>query len=185
MRRILEKRYWILFLAFIFLAGAALAAYGFVPVMKIDGKTIAFSEYLKAYSAIKSYDKIAQRSATPSEEIKRLALGVLVENRFLDTLSERTSADFKQEAERLVEESIKTTPNLSLGEASKKIYGLGEADFKRLVLLPQAKRDLLTKHYKYNPAELETLWNDLAKNAEVKIYYPGYEWRGGEVQMKK
>ena len=52
MRRILEKRYWILFLFFIFLAGAALAAYGFVPVMKIDGKTIAFSEYLKGYSAI-------------------------------------------------------------------------------------------------------------------------------------
>ncbi len=184
MRRILEKRYWILFLAIIFLAGAALAAYGFVPVMKIDGKTIAFSEYLKAYSAIKSYDRISRRAATPGEEIKKQTLQVLAENRFLDILAERTSTDFKKQAERLVEESIKTTPNLSLGEASKKIYGLGEADFKRLVLLPQAKRDLLTKHYEYNPAELETLWNNLAKNAQVKIYYPGYYW-DGEVKIKK
>ena len=84
-----------------------------------------------------------------------------------------------------MEEAIKTTPNLSLGKASKKIYGLSEPDFKRLVLLPQAEKDLLTKHYEYNPAELENLLNDLAKNAQIKIYYPGYEWSDGEVRIKK
>ena len=185
MRLIFKKRYWIFVFAVLFLAGAAIAAYGFVPVMKIGGKTIVFAEYLKAYSAIKSYDKISRRSAAPAAEITRQALEVLVENRFLDILAERTSTDFKKEAEKLVEDSIKTTPNLSLGEASEKIYGLNEADFKRLVLLPQAEKDLLTKHYSYNPAELENLLNDLAKNAQIKIYYPGYEWKDGEVRIKK
>ena len=68
-----------------------------------------------------------------------------------------------------MEDSIKTTPNLSLEEAAKKIYGLSETDFKRLVLLPQAEKDLLTQHYSYNPAELQNLLNDLAKNAQIKI----------------
>lgn len=166
------------------MAGAAVAAYGFVPVMKVGGKTIVFAEYLKVYSALNSYDKISKRSAAPSAEITRRALETLVENRFLEILAERTSTDFKKEAERLVEESIKTTLNLSLGEASKKIYGLSEADFKSLVLLPQAEKDLLTKHYEYNPAELQNLLNDLAKNAQIKIYYPGFYW-DGEVKIKK
>ena len=82
MLQIFKKRYWIFVIAILFLAGAAIVAYGFVPVMKIGNKTIVFAEYLKTYSAIKSYDKISQRSAAPAAEITRQALEVLVENRF-------------------------------------------------------------------------------------------------------
>jgi len=71
-----------------------------------------------------------------------------------------------------------------LEEAANKLYGLSAADFKKFVLIPEAEKDLLIKHYEYNPSELDDLWDFWTRNANVKIYYPGYYWESGEVKAR-
>lgn len=180
----IRKKYFILALVILFTLGVSALGFGFVPVLRIEGKNVSYIYFLKLYGAFESYDKLSRHEPVGSKEITRRAFFKIIEDKMLDILVTKTNADFMRKSEELVERAILETKNLELGEASRTLYGLSAAEFKKLVLVPQAKKDLLVKHYEYNPAELEKLWNATAQNLKVKIYYPGFYWENGEVKIK-
>jgi len=157
--------------------------YGFAPVMKVEGKLVTLAQFLKIYSAIKHFDSLSQKTPSPDVDLKKLAFMNIIEMRFLDLMIQKTNADFEQKAGDLVEKAV-SEMELEFAEASEKLYGLSAVEFKKLVLLPQAKKELLGKHYENNRADLEKLWTEVYKTSEVKIYYPGFYWEDGKVQMK-
>lgn len=181
----LKKRYILVFIALAIIGGAGVISYGFLPVIKVEGEYVSYSGFLKVYRGVEAAERLAKKNppATAKEFTSR-AFETIIENKFLDVIVRKTNANLQDEAQKNVEQAISESQGLALEEAAQKLYGLSAADFKKLVLIPASEKDLLFKHYEYNPSELDALWDDLGKNAEVKIYYPGYEWRDGEVRVK-
>lgn len=156
--------------------------YGFVPVMKVEREIVTLAQFLKVYSAISHFDGLSQKNPSSDADLKRRAFTNIIESKFLDTIVKKTNANLG--ADELVEKLVSESKALSLGEASERLYGLSATEFKQLVLLPEARKELLERHYEYNPDELEKLWTDLYQTAEVKIYYPGFYWENGDIKTK-
>ena len=181
----LKKRYILIFIALAIIGGAGVISYGFLPMLKVEGEYVSYSGFLKVYRGVEAADRLAKKNPpATSQELTRRAFETIIDNKFLDVAVRKTNAGIKDEARKNVEQAVLESKDLSLEEAARKLYGLSAADFKKLVLIPAAEKDLLFKHYEYNTSELDALWDDLSQHGEVKIYYPGYEWRDGEVKIK-
>jgi len=160
-----------------------------VPVISINGERVGLSEFLKVQSAVRNMDMNGNGGVLKlsDEEVKGRVFGNMIDKVFLDELIGDVDASLEAGAREKVREAIEKEEkdsNLRLEEAARTLYGLSVKDFTELVLLPQAKRDLLTERFKNNPEQLNQMWNDLVKIADIKIYYPGYKWEGGEVKKK-
>lgn len=185
MRRIFKKKYILLLLAILFFGVLLYIGFGFLPVLNVEGQWASYSEFQKVYGAIRVFDQISKGGgARASEEMKKMALENIIENRLLDELIKEANTELAKKAEELVQKTLRENKNLSLDEASRNLYGISAADFQKLVLLPQAKKDLLADYYKSNPERLTDLWTTLLKSAKVRIYYPGFYWENGEVKIK-
>lgn len=167
----------------VFLAVFLLGAIKFIPVLKVEGRFLSYSDFLKVREALTHFDKISQTKNIKDPE--SLAFMNLIDQVFLDILIEQIDNNIKSEAKKIVEEAILKTENLSLGEAAHELYGLSEKDFKRIVLIPQAKKDLLSKKFDGKDEELLQRWDNFYSTASIKIYYPGYYWDIGEHIVKK
>jgi len=175
------KSYFILAVVLLLLGGVALMGFGFLPVLKVGGRAASYAEFLKVLGALKTFE---ERVATPTQEFKRLALAELADNLFLDEMISKTDPGIFKKTEEMAAWVLNDRKNSSLGGASEELYGLELEDFKKFVLLPQAKRDALTEYYKGDAEKLSEIWLALKKSVEVKIYYPGYFWDGEDVRIK-
>ena len=184
--KILKKKSVIILAVIILLGVAALAAFDFTPVISINGERASLSEFLKVQSAVRHMDMNENGGALKisDEEVKQRVFGNIIDKVFLDVLIDQIDASLAKKADDLVKQAIEQSPNLQLDTAARKLYGLSAEDFKELVLIPQAKRDLLTERFKDNPEQLNQMWEDLVKTADIKVYYPGYKWEGGEIKKK-
>src|SRR3989344_3920123 len=189
MPEIFTKKNITILLTVLFLGAVIYISFGFLPVLKVEGTSVNYSEFQKVYGAIGSFDKISRKpdpaggggnSAAP-EEMKKMALEIIIESRLLDELIKEANPELAKKAEEILQKTLLENKNLSLDEASKILYGISAADFQKLVLLPQAKKDALTDYYESNPERLADLWTALLKSAKVQIYYPGFYWENGEV----
>ena len=171
----------------IFLTIIAVLAYGFAPALSVDGHGVGLAEFLKVESALRHFNNIANQSTattTPSADLKMQALGNIIDRKILDKIVEELDPSINQKADALVRDTLSKQKNLSLDEAANKLYGLSGDDFIKLVLIPQAERDLLMERFKDNPSRLGDIWNNAASHAKIKIYYPGYYWDGTSLKTK-
>ncbi len=171
-------------LAVLFLGALLYISFGFLPVLKVEGRSAGYSEFQKVYGAISAFDKVSRKNGMAPTDLKKMALESMIESRLLDELIKEANPELAKKAEELVQKTLRENKNLSLDEASKNLYGISTADFQKLVLLPQAKKDALANYYESNPERLTDLWTALLKSAKVKIYYPGFYWENGEVKIK-
>ncbi|MDP3935035.1 MAG: hypothetical protein Q8Q46_02375 [Candidatus Giovannonibacteria bacterium] len=184
MLQFFTKKNITILLAVLFLGAVSYISFGFLPVLKVEGTSAGYSEFQKVYGAIGAFDKISRKSASPPEDLKKMALESMIESKLLDELIKEANPELAKKAEELVQKTLLENKNLSLDEASKKLYRISAADFQKLVLLPQAKKDALSDYYESNPERLADLWTALLKTAKIQIYYPGFYWEGGEVKIK-
>jgi len=182
----LKKKSVIIFAIIILLGMSALAVFDFAPVISIDGERVGLADFLKVQSAVRHMDMNGNGGVLKlsDEEVKQRVFGNIIDKVFLDKLISQIDTTLDKKADDLVKQSIDQSPNLQLDTAARKLYGLSAEDFKELVLIPQAKRDLLTERFKDNQEQLNQMWEDLVKTADIKVYYPGYKWEGGEIKKK-
>ncbi|MBI2023174.1 SurA N-terminal domain-containing protein [Candidatus Giovannonibacteria bacterium] len=162
---------------------AVFFSWGYLPVMKVNGEMVSYRTFSKILDAMNTYDKAAGKAPLAEAEMKRKVFSDLVEQKFLDETIAKTDPAMEKEAEALVEQAIKDTPGLNTKDASRLLFSLSEKDFKHLVLLPQAKRDVVMKRFETNP-DFPNMWSELYKNAQVSVYYPGFYWEEGEIKSK-
>lgn len=158
-------------------------AYKFAPIISVEGKKASYSEFLKIKGALQQ--AINTSTSKIDGDLNTVAMMNLIEQEFLDILIDNVDRNLKLKAEEIVLEAISKTPNLSLDKASEEIYGLSSKDFKRLVLLPQAKRDLLDNYFKEKHEDVLQAWASLYGTASIKVYYPGYYWDTETFEIKK
>src|SRR3989344_3082855 len=179
----MTKNKKIIIFVLVVLSASIFVGFRFVPVLSVQGKRASYSEFLKIRSAIEKTNFIS-KDKIPGD-LNSVAMMNLMEQEFLDILIDSVDHNLKSKAEDIVAEAIAKTPDLSLDNVSEELYGLSSVDFKKLVLLPQAKRDLVENYFKKNNQDIIQAWTSLYGTASVKIYYPGYYWDTKEYAIKK
>ena len=74
--------------------------------------------------------------------------------------------------------------NKDFEEAVNSLYGLRPEKFKELVLIPEARRELLEGRLKTAKSDLQTWLSDSRKSARVVIVAPDLRWDGEKVAVR-
>lgn len=101
------------------------------------------------------------------KEIKRAALDKLIEDRIIDEILRK---NLGSDLEKIVKDKM-TNLQMSdnLAKASQILYNLSLEDFRRLVLIPQAKKEILEER----GIDLE----EIKKSSRPVILIPGFYWQ--------
>lgn len=183
------NKYFIILLSILFLGlgGYYLVHFGYYPVVFVNAKMIlARSLHSDFVAAYQYYGNVlgAQGTDVKSEgfkrELHRQLLNRAIDNILIDGgLKTIVGNDLAQ----LVEKKL-SAPNLSspeLAESVQSLYGLTLPEFRDLVLVPQAEREILEGRLTLEKKEISTWLSEARGLARVLILLPNLSWNGKEV----
>lgn len=162
---------------------------GFYPVAVVNYTIISRREFTQSYQAATVYYKNALAAYVGKEldnksarelvvELRRAVLDHLIENVLIyNELENRVGSE-------LVVLSEKKIPPFR-ESAALAVYGLNAADFKELVLVPQAQREILESRLESENGNLDEWLTDARKSATVVLLMFGFEWDGASVKVEK
>lgn len=168
---------------------------GFFPVASVNDDWLWERDLTKSIGAIKQLQRTSSGAGLPSlagtttfsalrvTDIQRGALEELMYEKIIAQELARvdSSQDWEERIARDVEGLISDRDQTVLRDATRELYHLDLDDFKRLVLAPQIREELLRKELKLRAKDPEVLLKNAFQNARVKIYFLDYEWRDGHL----
>ena len=158
------------------------------PVATVNDQMISAKSLQESYQAGYNYFSkalspadLSQRSEEDfQQEVRRASLDTLIEvalaqqelNRLFDP------AAVEQDALRRVENTTTTEKTV---EATQKIMGISLADFKRLILIPEARKEILTEELVKSGENYDDWVKEARLNAKVTLFLTDLVWEvGGE-----
>jgi hypothetical protein len=169
---------------------AGIIPFGYYPVVFVGLEPIFARDYNKNYSAsMNYYDKALETYTKDSQilqadeakrELKRAVLDNLVENILINRELKRelNHDDLKILIEKKMGE---ISDSRVVGEATETLYGFSLDEFKKLVLGPQARKEILDDRLFLAGIDLGEKMKSVRSQAKVMIFLPGFEWKNGEV----
>ncbi len=165
------------------------SVFNLYPVASVNGEMIWAGDMQKHFDAAYHYYEKASRNASAAEkeklidpkfivELRRVSLDTLIENKVVEagflTLG-------KQGEEDLSKMIGNTTSSQALAPAINELYGLMPGDFTRLILVPQAQRNILSSSLILQKVSLNDWILQKRKAADVSIFLASYQWQDGEL----
>jgi len=164
------------------------------PVVLVNGQTISAGDFRQYYSGAYKYyqnmlelytkDTAVLNAEETKKEIERAILGRLIEDKLIDEeLNKIMSA---ADLDRIVEEKISKIDinNEKLNKGVGILYGFSVDEFKKRVLVPQAKGDILKDRIFLENGNFDEKLKELKRNAKVTILIPGFSWTGEDIAVK-
>ncbi|TSC88841.1 MAG: Uncharacterized protein G01um10143_738 [Parcubacteria group bacterium Gr01-1014_3] len=183
------NHYFIILLSILFLGlgGYYLVHFGYYPVAFVNAKMIlARSMNNDFVAAYQYYGNIlgAQGTDVKSEGFKRELHRQLL-NRAIDNIliNGGLKTIVGNDLAQLVENKL-SAPNLQspeLAESVESLYGVSLSEFRKMVLVPQAEREVLEGRLTLQKKELAVWLTDARALARVMILLPSLSWNGKEV----
>jgi len=173
--------YSLSFLVLVILVLSLAAKANFYPVIRLDGEFVGAGDYYERMNGLKRY---AQMTAEPFDE-KTIGRGIIL-SLITDELVKKESENRKisaDEAHKLVEEVLDSGFE-NLEKASAELYGWDIEEFKKLVLLPQARQDLLAEALQKEGIDFNKWLSEELARSEIKIYFLPYRWQDGQLVEK-
>ncbi len=183
----------ILFLMIIFIgiAGYYFARFGYYPVAFVNGEMItaralqdehaaAFQYYIRTLTQKPEFDP---RSPEVQRELRRASLHDLVDKELISQeLERRVGKDLGAAVAGRI--SGANLDNKVLADAAKLLYGLELADFKEMVLVPQAKKELLEGSLFLEQKKFDAWLAEAEAAASVTILTPEFAWDKTKVVLR-
>lgn len=186
---------------FIFIvAGMVLAVFviarvGAYPVALIENTPIFYSTWKKAVESGerfinasaksrvggKAVDFNAPENAELVRSIKKESLTALIENVIMQQEGERIIRGFRVLALERTKNALQDSHTDS-ERAARFVYGLSLEDFEDLVLLPQARRDVLKEVLGEQSQAFDVWFQGIKKTKQVRLLFVPYGWSGEEVR---
>jgi len=166
---------------------------GYYPVASVDGSLLWQHTWmqmqkgaLRGFTAeiTSSGGKIPDASSPEYisflTEIKRETLGFLVDDRILLQEGMRLADDFDS---RVNEKLAGVLNNRKRAyKTAKVIYGFSSGDFRTLVLLPQARREMAAGILKTKGVSFDQWFGEAKQKKRVQLFFTGFRWEKGEVK---
>lgn len=131
----------------------------------------------KVYEVEKSnFDFSLPENQEILDSIKKDTLTFLIEDIVLAKAGRELLSDFENLTEQRVNEALS---HQNMAEAATILYGLDASGFKKMVLLPQARRDVLGDAL---GVDFDAWLEDAKKKADVRLILVPYRWDGEAVK---
>lgn len=170
-----------------------LAATGSYPVALVGNMPIFARTWHKAESAAKRFsDAQAQASrALPINfssdegrelllEVKRGTLTFLIEDVIIRQKGDEVIEGLGVLSRERALEALRSSTDPT--SAAKAVYGLSLNDFRNLVLLPQARQDVLKEALMEKGQNFDTWLRDAKKSTRVRLFFVPFRWNGETVK---
>lgn len=183
--------FYLTFLGLIFvgLAGYYLIHFGYYPVAVVNTEIISAKDLNYEFSLAYRYYSVVLGNKhgydVESREFRRELRGAALENLIEKSLIyKEAKARIGRELERLVDNKInkEITNQQSVEEAAKLLYGMNLADFKELVLVPQARKEILEGRLFLEKKDFRNWLAQTKNSASVFILTPEFYWESGELK---
>jgi len=168
-------------------------AAGLYPVALVDGAPIFSRVWKKAEDASEHFintqlrangkkpiDFLSSGNAEVLLQIKRETLQALIEDEFFKQEGKKLTEGFDLSSRQLAEEAVQKGENMD--KAAKLAYDLSLADFKELVLLPQARRDFLKEILAEKGQDFDKWMSETIKKKTVRLFFTPFKWSGETVE---
>lgn len=186
-------KYIIIILSVIVLVAGIVLYTGLFPVAFINDDWFWYRDLAKSVRAIEQLQRTSSGAGLPSlagtttlsalsvSDIQRGALEELTREKIIAQELERVdfSRDWNDRVARDVEGLLSGKNKGVLEEATRELYHLDLEDFKKLVLAPQIREELLRKELELRAEDPEAWLKAAFQNARIKIYFLDYEWEDG------
>jgi hypothetical protein len=161
----------------------AIVDFNIITVRNLEKDMLAAYHYFQNALLVYGSDPRLIETLQSKQEIKRAALDKLISDLIVyDELKKRLKNEFQPLAERKIQQLIQNNRNIE--EAVKKIYGLDLEEFKKIVLQPQAYKEILEGRMFLNGEDFNK-WLDKAKTrARVAILIPDLQWSDNQVKLR-
>ena len=190
----MKLRFIITSIFFMVITSATIYA-GFFPIASVNSDWIWYRDITRSARAIKQLQRTSSGAGLPSlletttlsalsaSDIQRGVLEELMYEKMIAQELERidSSQDWDQRVVRDTEGLLTGRDNAALKQATRELYRLDLDDFKKLVLAPQIREELLRKELALRAKDPEGWLTAAFQNARVKIYFLDYEWRDGRL----
>ena len=175
---------------------AILIVSGFYPIAFVGGKPITWHSFKSNSQAAYYYYKTASRIYGESsddltkpgnlQEINRAVLDKLIENEIISK-GLKSIPGAKQIVKNKLDQALKQSANLK--EAVNTLYGIGLDDFVKLILIPQARKEVLEGRLflenSSNSNGFDEWLKKAKKDVKVLILLNDFKWDGEKVVLKK
>ncbi len=185
------KRIAIIFAAFVGIFGIIYFAsvFNLYPVASVNGEMIWAGDLQKHVAAAMHYYEKASKNAPAAEkekladpkflvELRRVSLDALIENEVVEAGFLALGKQGEEDLSRMIGN---TTSSQALAPAISELYGLSPSDFTRLILVPQAQRNILSSSLILQKVSLNDWILQKRKAADVSIFLASYQWQDGEL----
>lgn len=183
------KRYWIfLSIVCVTIAVAYVVREGYYPIAMVGNTLLSARDFSKQFEAATTYYRKAQTaygasSTSPVSNLEESVFESLIEDALIHTEVEK---EIGKEAPRMAADRADTLlRDTDLLAAAEAVYGLDKEEFRKMVLMPQAEREMLTGKLFLHGMGLAD-WLAAAKQKErILLLVPGFRWAGGEIKKEK
>lgn len=190
----MNKKYLIFLGIIIVGAGAVFIFDGYWPVVFVGGSSVSYRTFEKSYQASLSYyqnglkaeneDPNMANSDDFKKDLKRAVLESLIEQKLIEAVLAETIK--KSDLERMVAERIAKfnvdSQNFIIG--AQLLYGLPAEEFKKIVLIPKAEREIFESRLIGDNQTLDNWIATQKSQAKVSILISGFSWSEGKVVVE-
>ena len=168
-------------LLFFGLSSFYIVHYGFYPIAIINGEIVLARDYYQIVnsgyifytSALATYQKVKLNVSDANklyQDIAKASFDKLIEQKLIDQEFLLRKGVF---GGALVDKTLFKVKNDNLKEPVAKLYGLSMVDFRKIILEPQAKRELLIEDFKARKENFNDWLNSTKANVDLRILMPG------------
>lgn len=188
------QKYFTTFLAILFVGLGAyyVVHFGYYPVAVVDRSLVTANRFETEYAVAYHYYLRALANSEDTDprgrdfkiELRRAVLEDLIDQVLI---SRDLIVRVGKELPEIVENKIVAAQKADLKtieETAKLLYGLSLADFKALVLEPQAKKEILQGRLFLEKKEYDSWLREAKKNAKVFIITPEFYWQDSSVKLR-
>ena len=174
------------------MAIAAVFAGGLYPVAWVNGSPIFYATWKKIEKSEKQFLNVRQKisesnriSAASSLEVfndnnpSLFALSFLIDDKITEKEGMEVVKNLGELSQKRMNDTLAAQGDMS--SAVKAVYGLSLNDFKRLILKPQARRDVLSVFLASQNLDYAEWLNQKKEQASVKIFFGPFSWNGKEL----
>lgn len=180
------KRFTVTFLSLISggLVIYFIASQGWYPVAVVNGKFITERNVRKEYSAAARYYAeafdIKQEAGVFRKEIRRAVLDKLIENVLIyNELKRKLGSDMTSAVSTKLQNL--NLDEAKVGEATAVLYGLTFQEFKDIILIPQATREILEVYLSEEKKDIGEWLKDARAGASVTLIAREFSWKDSQV----
>lgn len=188
------QRYFTTFLVILFVGLGAyyLVHFGYYPVAVVNRSLITANsfetEYAVAYhyyvKALANSEDTDPRTRDFKRELRRAVMENLIEHSLInDDLTVRVGGELSEIVENKIASAQKTDMK-TIEETAQILYGLTLAEFKSLVLVPQAQKEILQGRLFLEKKEYANWLQEARKKAKVFIVTPEFYWHDSAVKLR-